>query len=229
MNYLESRKKFAEKCGFPTLFDYIDHWQIYVGKENLSRFLTIYETLKEISNVKGDIIELGSWKGANLLGIAKILSFLTQDYPRTIYSFDSFEGLTKPSKSDDFDESLRGKYKGDFNQLTEAIELYDLGNLIKLIPGMIEETVPNFALQNKSSVYSLIYYDADFYEPAKVMFENLAPMLSVGGVILMDEYGSPSWPGETKATDEFLSNNKNFLKGEISSSKQPTLRIKRIS
>ena len=103
MSYLESRKKFAEKCGFPPLFDYIDHWQIYVGKENLSRFLTIYETLKEISHVKGDIVELGSWKGANLLGIAKILNFLTQDYPRSICSFDSFEGLTRPSKSDKFD------------------------------------------------------------------------------------------------------------------------------
>ena len=71
MTYLEKRQKFAEGIGMPNLFEFIDHWQLYVGQENLSRFLTIYEALQEIQNLSGDIVELGSWQGGNLLGIAK--------------------------------------------------------------------------------------------------------------------------------------------------------------
>jgi hypothetical protein len=229
MSYLVSRKTFATEIGRPELFELIDHWQLYVGQENLSRFLTVYEVLKEIQNVPGDIVELGSWQGANLLGMAKALRYLDADSVKSIFSFDSFEGLTKPALEDDFNEDLRGKYRGDFAKLSAAVSLYDFENQVFLKRGMIEDTVPRFTNENSSRTLSLIYYDADFFEPAETMFEYLAPMLSIGGVILLDEYGTPQWPGETKSADKFLSLNKNFISEKVATSKQPTLRITRIS
>lgn len=229
MNYLDQRKSFAEKLGEPGLFEYIDQWQIYVGQQNLSRFLTIYEVVREIAEVPGDIVELGSWQGANLLGIAKVLRHLGQDTSKTLYSFDSFEGLTKPALEDNFDEDLRGKYRGDFTRLNDAITLYEFEKQVILNRGIIEETVPTFVNDNPDKKYSLIYYDADFYEPAEVMFKYLAPRLSVGGIILLDEYGEREWPGETRSADKFLSLNHNFVAKKITSAKQPTLRITRVS
>lgn len=229
MTYLESRKIFAGEIGRPELFEFIDHWQLYVGQENLSRFLTVYEVLREIQNVSGDIIELGSWQGANLLGMAKALRHIDPSSAKLIYSFDSFEGLTSPALVDNFDEDLRGKYRGDFAKLSAAISLYSFENQVFLQRGMIENTVPKFAEENSDKNLSLIYYDADFFEPAETMFEYLAPMLNIGGVILLDEYGTPQWPGETKSADKFLSLHKNFVSEKITTSKQPTLRITRIS
>jgi hypothetical protein len=228
MTYLESRKIFASEIGMPELFDFIDHWQLYVGQENLSRFLTVYEILKEIQNVPGDIVELGSWQGANLIGMAKALRHLNPNSTKSIYSFDSFEGLTKPALEDNFNEDLRGKYRGDFAKLSAAISLYNFESQVFLQGGMIEDTVPDFAKENSNASLSLIYYDADFFAPAETMFEYLAPMLSVGGIILLDEYGFPEWPGETKSADKFLSLHKNFVSDKIVTSKQPTLRITRI-
>ena len=72
--YLLNRKKLALEINKPDLFDYIDHWPLFAGVQNISRFLYIYETLKTLNNVKGDIVELGSWKGANLLWMAKVQS-----------------------------------------------------------------------------------------------------------------------------------------------------------
>ena len=229
MSYLEHRKSFAESIGQPALFEFIDHWQMYVGQENLSRFLTIYEIVREIATVPGDVVELGSWQGANLLGMAKVLRHLELDSTKSLYSFDSFEGLTKPAIEDDFDENLRGKYRGDYDKLRAAISLYNFEEQVVLNRGLIEETVPNFVKANPNKQYSLIYYDADFYEPAEVMFKYLAPKLSIGGVILLDEYGTKEWPGETKSADQFLSLNPNFKGDRITSAKQPTLRITRTS
>ena len=229
MSYLENRKAFASDLGAPKLFDYIDHWQLYVGQENLSRFLTIYEILKEIKDIPGDVVELGSWQGANLLGIAKSLKYLNLHQQKKLYSFDSFEGLTNPAKEDQFDETLRGKYRGDFRKLEAIISLYDLEEQVYLKQGLIEDSVPEFIREYPGSTFSLIYYDADFYEPAEIMFQHLVPRLSVGGVILLDEYGTPEWPGETKSVDQFLLHHKNFVGKKIDSAKQPTLRITRIS
>jgi len=229
MSYIENRIVFASDLGVPNLFEYVDHWQLYVGQENLSRFLTIYETLKEIKDVPGDVAELGSWQGANLIGIANSLRYLNPNVPKKVYSFDSFEGLTNPAIEDLFDEKLRGKYRGDLNKLKAVISLYDFDDQVCLEQGFIENSVPKFVHDHPDSNFSLLYYDADFYEPAEIMFRYLAPRLNIGGVILLDEYGTPEWPGETKSVDKFLSRHTNFVSKKIESARQPTLKITRIS
>jgi len=229
MAYLEKRQKFAEGIGKSDLFEFIDHWQIYVGQENLSRFLTIYEAIKKIQDIPGDIVELGSWQGGNLLGMAKTLQHLNPNGSKSIYSFDSFEGLTNPAIEDDFDEALRGKYRGDFDKLIAAISLYNFDNQVFLKRGLIEDTVPKFVEENPDRKISLIYYDADFFEPAETMFKYLVPRLSIGGIILLDEYGMPEWPGETKSADIFLARHSNFISEKIETAKQPTLKITRFS
>jgi hypothetical protein len=69
--------------------------------------LTIFEIAGEISKVPGNVVELGSWQIANLIGIAKMLRHLGFDTTRSLYIFDSFEGLTKPPIEDKFHENLR--------------------------------------------------------------------------------------------------------------------------
>jgi len=34
------------------------------------------------------------------------------------------------------------------------------------------------------------------------------PILSIGDIMLFDEYSMPDWPGETKAVDEFFADRK---------------------
>lgn len=73
---------------------------------------------------------------------------------------------------------------------------------------------------------SLIYFDADLYEAASVILNYLSPELSVGAVILFDEYGSKDWPGETMAVDEFFKMDKGFV--TITSCVQPTFGFKKL-
>ena len=221
--YLLNRKKLALKINKPDLFDFIDHWPLFAGVQNISRFLYIYETLKTLNNVKGDIVELGSWKGANLLWLAKVQSFLGSN--KKIHCFDSFQGLTEFSVHD-ISSHLIHKYQGDEQVLRSVIDLHEYNDLIQIHKGLIEHTVPAWS-ELKADI-SFIYFDADLYEAASVTLNYLSPRLSVGGIILFDEYGSKDWPGETKAVDEFLKINKGFEiiipKGCV----QPTFGIKKL-
>ena len=54
--------------------------------------------------------------------------------------------------------------------------------------------------------------DLDTYHGTKSALNNFFPLISKGGVIILDEYGSRGW-GETQAVDEFL--NKKKYKVEI--------------
>lgn len=221
--YLINRKKLAREINFPDLFEYIDHWPLYAGVQNISRYLYIYETLKNLVDVKGDIIELGSWKGSNILWMAKVQSILGTN--KKVHCFDSFQGLTEFS-GHDTSSLLIHKYQGDEQVLRSVIDLYGYNDLIQIHKGLIEDTVPSWS--EVDTDVSLIYFDADLYSAASVTLRYLAPKLSVGGIILFDEYGSKDWPGETKAVDEFLMLNHGFETIVPKGCLQPTFGIKKL-
>jgi hypothetical protein len=223
-NYLNKRSEYAKLIGSPELFSFIDHWPLYVGVQNIARYLFIYEQLKSVSNISGDIVELGSWKGANLLWFAKSQMFFNGS--KKIHSFDSFEGLTEFTSFDN-SEHLRDKYKGNEDQLRAMIDLYDLKNTIVIHKGLIENTVPSWSTSQEK--ISFIYFDADLYQAAKVTLDYLTPLLSIGGLILFDEYGIPEWPGETMAVDEFLKKNTGYEVIKPTNCVQPTLMLRKIS
>lgn len=47
--------------------------------------------------------------------------------------------------------------------------------------------------------------DTDFYESTKNEIEVLYPKLSIGGVLIIDDYGH--WQGSRKAIDEYFKQN----------------------
>ena len=52
---------------------------------------------------------------------------------------------------------------------------------------------------------ALLRIDTDFYDSTLVALVNLWPMLSSGGVLILDDYGH--WDGARKAVDEWLAEN----------------------
>ena len=51
---------------------------------------------------------------------------------------------------------------------------------------------------------SLLHIDVDIYEPSKVILETMYDSVVEGGLIVLDDYGT--FPGETKAVDDFFHN-----------------------
>ncbi len=225
-NYLINREKFALNLPEKEFFEIIDHWPLYCGIENLARMLCIYDVFKEILCVPGDIAEFGSWKGSNVVFMSKLLSIFQPLTAKRVHCFEGFEGLSTFHKADGHQETM-GKYKASYKELTDIIQLYKLDGLLLIHKGLIQDTVPSFLRKEPSSVFSFLYFDADLYEPAKIMLDNFANRLSVNGVILFDEWNTPEWPGETKAVTDFLNKNKNYEQFTPNNTKQPTLLLRK--
>jgi hypothetical protein len=69
---------------------------------------------------------------------------------------------------------------------------------IKLIRGRVEDTIPLKAPEQ----ISLLRLDTDWYESTKHELIHLFPKLSVGGVLIVDDYGH--WEGARRAVDEYI-------------------------
>ncbi len=197
----------------------MENFPKYVKRQNLTRFLAMYEIFKLIIDVKGSIVECGVNQGFGTMAWSKF-SAITEpvNLTRKIYGFDTFEGFPSVSDSDKSASSTHVKV-GDLaadsmEEILKLAEIQDktrfLGHIpkIELIKGDAVKTIPKFISDNPHVLISLLYLDFDLYEPTKVALEEFVPRMPKGSVIAFDELDNPLWPGETQAMLEFCDENK---------------------
>ncbi len=187
----------------------------YVRRQNLTRFLALYEIFKRTLHVKGSIVECGVHQGFGLMTWSKLSAILEPvNLMRRIYGFDTFAGFPNVSDADRAAASRHVKagdlYADSHDELLELIAAHDstrfLGHVPKtyLIRGDACSTIPTFVKESPHVVVSLLFLDFDLYEPTRVALEHFLPRMPKGAIVAFDELDNPLWPGETTAMLEIL-------------------------
>lgn len=229
--YLSRRQALSEKYGPREIWSVADHWPLYAGIGNLSRFLAIADLVRESLDVPGHVAEFGSWRGANLLFMAKLLAIHDGLGQKMVHCFDSFEGLTTFADEDgDAESSTRGAYKGSLEELEDMIELCELSDAIEIHKGLIQDTLPPFLTAQPGVQFSLIYCDTDLYDPSKEILTRLDTHLSQGGMFVFDQWNYDAWPGESLAVREFMSaQGTRYRMESVRQARQPSLVLRKVS
>lgn len=144
----------------------------------------------EATKVDGLIMEFGVARGDSIKKIAA-------GFPnKTVYGFDSFEGLP-----DHWRENIsKGAFACDVPT--------DLPKNVTLVKGIFEETLSPFLKSNKGPA-AFIHVDCDIYSSTKTIFDNLEDRIIDGTIIIFDEiFGYPGYEDhEFKAFNEYLVRN----------------------
>ena len=188
----------------------MENFPKYVRRQNLTRYLALYEIFKRVLPIKGSVIECGVNHGFGVMTWAKLSAILEPvNLTRRIYGFDTFEGfpsLTDQDKARASQHVKEGDLAADsLEELQKLIEVYDstrfLGhvNKVNLIKGDATKTMPKFVEENPHVLVSLLFLDFDIYEPTRVALETFLPRMPKGAIVAFDELDNPLWPGETLA------------------------------
>jgi len=193
----------------------LEQFPKYVRRQNLTRFLSLYELFKLVLPVKGSIVECGVHQGFGILSWAKLSAILEPvNLTRRIYGFDTFAGFPGVSDRDRSPSSSHvqaGDLSADsFEEIARLVENHDntrfLGHIKKvtLIKGDAAQTIPEFLQNSPHVLVSLLFLDFDLYQPTKIALEAFLPRMPKGAIVAFDELDNPLWPGETTAMLEVL-------------------------
>jgi hypothetical protein len=165
------------------------------------------------SAVPGAIVECGVWRGGSMMAAAATLLRLG-DKTRDLFLFDTFTGMPAPADADrdilgrpGLDEFARRKTGPDSSDWCRADVAEVRANMlgtgypgerVRLVRGKVEQTIPAGAPE----AIALLRLDTDWYESTRHELTHLYPRLSVGGVLIVDDYGY--WTGARRAVDEYL-------------------------
>ncbi|MDB4973955.1 MAG: hypothetical protein JWN48_2296 [Myxococcaceae bacterium] len=151
-----------------------------------SPFSVLREGVRAAQDVPGLLLEFGVREGYTL-------NWITRLTERTVYGFDSFEGLPEHWTS----VYRRGAFK--------VQALPKVRKNVVLVRGLFDESLPSFLATHPEKL-AFVHIDSDLYSSAVSVFKQLAGRFQPGTVIVFDEFFNyPGWQrGEYKAFMEFV-------------------------
>lgn len=161
-----------------------------IGMKRLNNIQYCLEKVLE-ENIPGDCIETGVWRGGATILMRAILQAYG-DTERKVWVADSFAGIpaSNPEKYP-IDGGLRLETMENLIVPLETVQenfaKYGLlDNQVVFLRGWFSETLPSAPIEK----LALLRLDGDLYESTMDALINLYPKLSVGGYILIDDYGA---------------------------------------
>jgi hypothetical protein len=168
--------------------------------------------LRQTLQVDGEVAECGVYRGATLITVGLYLA--ETGTAKTLYGLDSFEGFDEGVEHDiqlkgaaDSEKRRGGFSSTSYEELLNRLKTYGLDRKVFLIKGYFEHTLKCLSARR----FSFVHLDCDIYQSYKQCLEFFYPRLNAGGIILVDEYNDPPWPGCNKAVDEFLQGRRETL------------------
>lgn len=149
------------------------------------------------NDTPGAIVECGVWKGGELR--AAQLALENGGWQREVWAYDTFAGMVPISREDV--NSFGGTSSQDeVGKLVVSVETVKqlLGESVHYVVGDVRKT----AWEQAPDRIAVLRLDTDWYESTRETLRALYPLLSIGGVLLIDDYNF--WPGCRKATDEYF-------------------------
>jgi O-methyltransferase len=164
------------------------------------------------NHIPGDFVECGVWRGGSMMAIAFTL-LAEKDTSRKLFLFDTFEGMTAPTEIDRTRDGIRARDMMDsstketgaalcFSSIDEVRTNLNRTDYppakVHFVKGRVEDTLPHGALEK----IALLRLDTDWYESTRHELTHLYPLITPGGVLIIDDYGD--WQGSRRATDEYI-------------------------
>ena len=116
--------------------------------------------------------------------------------------------------------------KNSMNNINKKIKKAGLIKRSELIKGDIIKTSKTYIKKNRGFRISLLHLDLDTYEGTKHALKNFFPLVSKGGVVVFDEYGSRGW-GESEAVDEYFHKTKYKIQKTLNAKKPTAYLVKK--
>jgi hypothetical protein len=148
----------------------------------------IFMAVKRTNKIKGEIAEVGVYKG----GSARLICEAKGDRP--LHLFDTFEGLPKVDKVDS-PWFYKGKYAACLNDVKSCLKEY---KNVYFYKGMFPATAG--LLEDKQ--FSFVHLDVDTHQSTLDCLKFFYPRMDQGSVLISHDYFSAA--GVRKAFDEFF-------------------------
>lgn len=189
-----------EQLGYQ-LNDFVEHFPCFTGTKSLARFLSIYQCYQMTLGIAGHMAEVGVFRGAASLFLAK-LSLLHE--PHTLTQVHGFDWFREPTAKELSAKPEGYTYYEPYERIRDLIGVQGLQRYVLLHRLNVITELEGFFKEHSHLQFKLVFLDAGEYDIVARSLREFWPRLSTGGVIIFDQFNFEVAPGETQAVKELL-------------------------
>jgi O-methyltransferase len=142
----------------------------------------LWEQLGQLGSVPGDVLEVGVWRGGTGVLMARRCQALGFD--AEVFLADTFAGVVKAGTDDPW-------YKGGEHADTSPEIVRGLATRVDVTVELLVGVFPDESAADVADrSFRLVHIDVDVYQSARDVLEWAWPRLSVGGVVIWDDFGA---------------------------------------
>jgi len=158
------------------------------------RCFELWTLVEQSKKLDGSLIEIGVWKGGTGALIARKARLAGINDP--VYLCDTFFGVVKASEKDKY---KGGEHADTTRQIVEQLlDDLDITNAT-ILEGVFPEQTAHIIKETK---FRFCHIDVDVYQSAKDIIDWIWDKMSLGGIIVYDDYGFHGCIGITKYVEE---------------------------
>lgn len=162
---------------------------------DLWRCYELWTLAQQTADIEGDILEIGVWCG----GTGALLAKGVQATNKTVYLADTFTGVAKAGSEDS--DYVGGEHADASAEMVSTL-LNSLNlDRVQVLTGIFPEDTSHLV----RGKIALLHCDVDVYQSCKDIVEWALPRLSVGSILIFDDYGFITCDGVTKYCNELRS------------------------
>lgn len=179
----------------------------------LAKLVARTRIFDQIINVPGDIVEAGVYRGSGMLTWLKLKKILAPNALKKVIGFDYFDTESLLNSLSGQDKvSMKSLFEVRGYQHQEGAErfVHDLianagfsQNSYELIQGDISQVAQEFVEKRPGLKISCLYLDLDLQYPTYHALNAFWDRVSVGGMVVFDEYAYHQW-SEAQGADQFF-------------------------
>lgn len=159
------------------------------------RCYELWQLVEQSAKPEGALIEIGVWRGGSGALIAKKAKL--SGIKEKVYLCDTFKGVVKAGGKD-------SKYKGGEHADTSVGTVEEIVRKLKLdnvtiLEGIFPDESAHLVTDKK---FRFCHIDVDVYDSAAAITEWIWPKLTVGGIVVFDDYGFVTCDGITRFVNE---------------------------
>ncbi len=174
-----------------------DVYRLVTGSTLVDRFrcYELYQLVREVASIEGDVIEVGVWRG----GTGAILARAAARWRPgcKVWLCDTFRGVVKAGARDSMYSG--GEHADTSLQLVQdLVKKLALDN-VELLEGIFPDDTAHRLGERR---IALAHIDVDVYQSALDVVSWVTGRMPVGGVLVFDDYGFRGCDGVTRLVDE---------------------------
>ena len=169
------------------------------------RLWTLWEAVHNVAHLDGGAAEIGTYRGGTAYFMATAFVEAT-GHQVPLEVIDTFEGHPEAKFSEYDSDAHKDPSLFTDTSYEEVARYLSPLDRVTVHKGEFSTVAPRLPEQT----YRLVHVDVDLYEPTLDCLRYFGPRLVPGGVIVVDDYGSPSCPGVARAAKEYFAANPDF-------------------